>query len=77
MTIPLISHVNGSDPFAYYQGRLVTAHEYLEDVYALARVLTDGKHVLNLCSNRYRFLVGLVASIISKATSLLPSSITT
>lgn len=76
MTVPLISHRNGSDPFAYYQGRLVTAQEYLEDVYALARVLPLGKHVLNVCTNRYRFLVGFGASIISNVTSLLPSSIT-
>lgn len=76
MTIPLLSHLNGFDPFAYYEGRLVTAQEYLEDVYALASVLPHGKHVLNLCSNRYRFLVGFGASIISETASLLPSSIT-
>lgn len=77
MTVPLISHLNGQDPFAYYEGRLVTAQEYLEDVYALASALPHGKHVLNLCSNRYKFLVGFGASIISNAASLLPSSITT
>lgn len=76
MTVPLLSHLNGQDPFAYYEGRLVTAQEYLGDVYALASVLPHGKHVLNLCSNRYRFLVGFGASIVSKAASLLPSSIT-
>lgn len=76
MTAPLLSHLNGSDPFAYYEGRLVTAQQYLEDVDALASALPQGKHVLNLCSNRYKFLVGFGASIISKATSLLPSSIT-
>lgn len=77
MTVPLISHLNGQDPFAYYEGRLVTAQEYLKDVYALASALPHGKHVLNLCSNRYKFLVGFGASIISNAASLLPSSITT
>lgn len=76
MTVPLLSHLNGQDPLAYYEDRLVTAQEYLGDVYTLASVLPHGKHVLNLCSNRYRFLVGLGASIISKAASLLPSSIT-
>lgn len=76
MTIPMLSHTDGFDPFAYYGGRLVTVHEYLEDVYALASVLPQGKHVLNLCSNRYRFLVGFGASIISDVASLLPSSIT-
>ena len=76
MTFPLIAHLDGSDPFAYYQGRLVTAKQYLDDVYALANVLPFGKLVLNLCSNRYRFLVGFGASIVSKAASLLPSSIT-
>lgn len=76
MTVPLLSHLNGQEPFAYYEDRLVTAQEYLEDVYALASVLPHGKHVLNLCSNRYRFLVGFGASIVSKAASLLPSSIT-
>ncbi|MGV0953805.1 MAG: AMP-binding protein [Fluviibacter sp.] len=73
MSLPLILHSTGSEAFAYYEGRLVSAKQYIEDVYSLAAALPVGDHVLNLCSNRYRFLVGFGASILRGAKSLLPT----
>ena len=73
MSLPLIFHSNGNEAFAYYEGRVVSAKQYIEDVYSLAAALPAGDHVLNLCSNRYRFLVGFGASILRGAKSLLPT----
>ncbi len=41
---------------------------------ALARSLPAGKHVLNVCADRYRFAVGLAACLITERISLLPST---
>jgi len=73
MSLPLILHSAGSESFAYYEGRVVTAKQYMEDVCSLAADLPVGDHVLNLCANRYRFLVGFGASILRGAKSLLPT----
>lgn len=54
----------------------VTRNQFLADVHQLAGQLPDGRHVLNICHNRYHFLVGLAAAIVRGKVSLLPSSLT-
>lgn len=54
----------------------VTRNQFLADVHQLAERLPDGRHVLNICHNRYHFLVGLAAAIVRGKISLLPSSLT-
>jgi hypothetical protein len=54
----------------------VTRNQFLADVHQLAEGLPDGRHVLNICHNRYHFLVGLAAAIVRGKISLLPSSLT-
>ena len=54
----------------------VTRNQFLADVHQLAGQLPDGRHVLNICHNRYHFLVGLAAAIVCGKVSLLPSSLT-
>ena len=40
----------------------------------MAEALPPGNHVLNVCSDRYRFTVGFAASLIRGKVSLLPST---
>jgi acyl-coenzyme A synthetase/AMP-(fatty) acid ligase len=40
----------------------------------VAAALPAGEHVLNVCSDRYRFTVGFAASLIARKVSLLPST---
>ncbi|MDD2987811.1 MAG: AMP-binding protein [Zoogloea sp.] len=54
----------------------VTRNQFLADVRQLAGQLPEGQHVLNICHNRYHFLVGLAAAIVCGKVSLLPSSLT-
>jgi len=54
------------------EGRPVTAASLLRDAWALAEVLPDRPFVLNLCENRYRFLVGFAAALLRGQISLLP-----
>ena len=77
MSAPLICHRSGTEPFAYYHGKIISAGQYLSDVLRLSKELPIGSHVLNICNNRYAFMVGLGASIIRNKISLLPSAVTT
>jgi len=59
---------------AYRGGGPVRAGQFLADVLRVAAVLPEGKHVLNACTDRYRFTVAFAASLIANKVSLLPSA---
>jgi acyl-coenzyme A synthetase/AMP-(fatty) acid ligase len=59
---------------AYRAGAPITAGRFLADVAALAAAFGAGGHVLNACADRYRFAVGLGASLVTGKVSLLPST---
>jgi acyl-coenzyme A synthetase/AMP-(fatty) acid ligase len=73
-TIPLISHASPDAVFAYRAAKPLTAGRFLADAARLANAMPAGSHVLNICSDRYRFTVGLAASLLAKKVSLLPST---
>lgn len=50
------------------------ARQFLADVARVAAALPAGDHVLNVCSDRYRFTVGFAASLVAGKVSLLPST---
>ena len=72
--IPLISHTEPQQTVAWQDGAAVSARQFLADVAHLAARLPQGKHLLNMCSDRYHFTVGLAAAILSNKVSLLPPS---
>ena len=59
---------------AYRAGAPILAGQFLSDVDRLARSLPPCRHVLNTCTDRYHFTVGLAAALSSGRVSLLPSS---
>jgi acyl-coenzyme A synthetase/AMP-(fatty) acid ligase len=59
---------------AYRAGAPITVGQFLADVERLAGTLGAGSHVLNACADRYRFAVGLAASLLTGKVSLLPST---
>jgi acyl-coenzyme A synthetase/AMP-(fatty) acid ligase len=61
---------------AYRAGRPVRVRQFLADVRRIADSLGSASHVLNACSDRYRFSVGLAASLVSGRASLLPPTTT-
>src|ERR1700722_7990718 len=73
-TLPLISHRDLDAVVAYRLGAPVLARHFLADVGRLAAALPAGGHVLNVCSDRYRFTVGFAASLVAGKVSLLPST---
>jgi acyl-coenzyme A synthetase/AMP-(fatty) acid ligase len=59
---------------AYRAGVSIRAQTFLADVMQVAAALPDRQHVLNACTDRYRFTVAFAASLIANKVSLLPST---
>jgi len=71
---PLVSHKSPDSIIAWRAGGAVTLKQFLFEVGYLAALLPSGGHLLNMCSDRYRFSVGLAAAIATGKVSLLPST---
>lgn len=69
---PLLRHDRRDAVVAYRQGRSIGVERFLHDVAALAALLPSRRNVLNLCSDRYHFTVGLAAALCREQISLLP-----
>ncbi len=70
--LPLISHPHADSIVAFRADGAITRQQFLSEVHQLAKKLPEGRHLLNLCTDRYRFSVGLAAAILSDKVSLLP-----
>ena len=70
---PLTSHAPDSI-IAWSRHGTISTRQFITEAYALSALLPPGQHILNLCKNRYHFMVGLAASLISHKISLLPSN---
>ena len=68
----LVSHERGDDVVAWRYGESITVRRYLADVRHLAAALPAGRHMLNACSDRYHFTVGLGAALLTRKICLLP-----
>jgi len=70
----LLAHPDPRAVVAYRAGQPIAAGQFLADVAKLAARLPATGHVLNACTDRYRFAVGFAASLVSGRVSLLPST---
>ena len=70
--LPLVRGFAPGAAFAYRDGRAIPVEAFLSDVAQLARALPERRHVLNLCTDRYRFAVAFAAALLRKQISLLP-----
>ena len=59
---------------AYRAGTPILVRQFLADVERVGAALGQRGHVLNVCSDRYHFAVGLAASLVRGLVSLLPST---
>ncbi len=72
ITFALTAHDSCDDVLAWRYGERITVRQFLGDVRHLAAALPAGKHMLNACSDRYYFTVGLAAALLTQKISLLP-----
>ena len=73
-SIPLLAPFAPDTPFAWRHGQSVSRTAFLRDVASVARRLPPARFILNLCEDRYRFLVAFAAVGANGQTNLLPSS---
>ena len=73
-TLPLVSHATAASIVAWRNEGAVTLQQFLAEVQQLVAMLPPSGHMLNMCSDRYRFSVGLAAAIMTGKISLLPST---
>jgi acyl-coenzyme A synthetase/AMP-(fatty) acid ligase len=69
---PITRHPTDDSIVALRAGRPITRASFLRDVAALAARLPDHRYIVNLCNDRYRFMVGFAASLCRGQVSLLP-----
>src|SRR6266851_2645580 len=74
--IPLIRNFDAGAAFAYRNRRPIRVEEFLGEVRRLADLLPDRRYVVNLCSDRYQFTVGLCAALLRRQVNLLPPNVT-
>lgn len=70
--MPLVRAGSTADPIAYVDNRAVTVAQFLAEVATLADRLPERSHIVNLCTDRYRFTVGFAAALVREQVSLLP-----
>jgi len=76
MQYPLVDCAHPDQIMVYRPEGPVSAGQFVAEARQLADRLRDCGHILNMCQDRYRFMVGLAAAILAGKVSLLPSTYT-
>ena len=71
---PLLADTPAQRVIAWRDGRAVTVGPFLADVHTLAARLPVAQAAVNLCEDRYAFLVAFAALLVRGQTNLLPPS---
>ena len=74
--VAAISHADAADVIAYSGAQPICAARFLADVERVAEQLPARRFLVNLCVDRYRFAVGLIAALVRGQVSLLPPHLT-
>ena len=72
--LPLLLAGNNGRVLAWRRGCAITAGEFLAHVRQVAATLPARQAVVNLCEDRYAFIVAFCAAILREQITLLPSS---
>lgn len=72
--LPLLVALPYKSTVAYYNGRLVSRKDFISHVVQVSKVLPGHNYCINLCKDRYHFLVVFTACVLMKQVSLLPGS---
>jgi len=72
--LPLLAGTDPARPVAWREGRVVDARRFLSDVSHVAAALPPATAAVNLCRDRYAFLVAFAALLSRGQCNLLPPS---
>jgi len=70
----LLADADTQRTFAWRNGAPISAGAFIGEVHALAQLLPTAQYAVNLCEDRYRFIVAFCAVALAGQTNLLPSS---
>jgi acyl-coenzyme A synthetase/AMP-(fatty) acid ligase len=70
---PLLAHRHPDDPVAWRRGRTFSLAHFLSAVGELTSRLPPKRHAVNLCRDRYHFLIAFAAALVSRHISLFPT----
>ncbi|NII10836.1 AMP-binding protein [Oleiagrimonas sp. C23AA] len=73
-SLPLLEASDSARTVAWHRGQAVSAARFLAHVEAVAAQLPEARHAVNLCADRYAFLVAFCAILRAGQTNLLPPS---
>lgn len=69
---PIVRHAGSDNIIAFRGRRPIAVREFLQHVAALAARLPARDYALNLCTDRYKFMVGFAAALCRGQVTLLP-----
>jgi len=72
--LPLLADANLQRALILDRGETIDVARFIAQAQALAARLPAGTHAVNLCEDRYEFLVAFCAVILAGQTNLLPAS---
>lgn len=72
-TFPLLTHHSLEDTVASRGSETFSVRDFLASVWTLSACLPMKRYALNLCTDRYHFLIAFAAALISRQVSLLPT----
>ncbi|MEO8746581.1 MAG: AMP-binding protein [Rhodanobacter sp.] len=72
--LPMLVADNAGQVFAWRRGGVLTAGEFLAHVHQVAATLPERAAVVNLCEDRYAFMVAFCAAMLQGQITLLPPS---
>lgn len=73
-SLPFLRFYQEDSLLAWRNGRHITCGMFLSDVAHLASELPEAPYVINLCEDRYFFLMGFAAALLRGQISLLPQN---
>lgn len=72
---PLTSHLP-HEAVAYGPHGAISSAQFMAQVHAVAQSLPAARYIVNICANRYHFLLGFAAAVVAGKTTLMPSTVT-
>ncbi len=71
-TSPLLGPYQQHNPIAWHHGKAMSTQTLLSHIRSVGNQLPDKKYTINMCQDRYAFLVGFAAALTHNQTTLLP-----
>lgn len=72
--LPLMRRAPSDAPFVWRKGGAVSSRQFISEAYAVAKDLPEGDYAINLCEDRYHFLLVFVAMLLRGQVNLLPAN---